>query len=159
MCSLAASSFWYSTVWSVRALHSHGNCPSLCWHSRFKCFQTSPHFGKYGWKTINIVRCHNWFILHSGEQRCQNTLAAANVRVWTAEALNGFDLRAGWSRRGLLSPSASVSSFFFKMKHPTHRTWSEARSTRVFPSTSKSTAAVFIVWWFLQRTARGFYPF
>lgn len=51
---------------------------SLSWRSRFACFQKSRHFWKYGWKTITIVQSHNWFILHSGQDRCQNIFTAVN---------------------------------------------------------------------------------
>lgn len=47
--------------------------------------QKSPHFGKYGRKTLNIVQCHNWSIFHLGEQRCQIFLLQwiSYVCVWS----------------------------------------------------------------------------
>lgn len=35
-------------------------------------------FWEYGRKTITIVQSHNWFILHSGQDRCQNIFTAVN---------------------------------------------------------------------------------
>lgn len=111
--SLASSSLCCCTLWRVCTLLSDGRRPPPCWHSHFKCFQTSPHFGKYGWKTINIVQCHNWFILHSGEQRCQNSSMAVSVRLWTDPARNGFHLRAARCFCGLLSLPAPAFLFSF----------------------------------------------